>query len=95
MWEHPAVRIFPHVSSMTNIESAAQQMLVNRQAVWQQQQQLWCLGGRVAGSLRPLCWQPGSSPTSAVQCVRRAECLAAFATSHPPPPHCPLAGSVC
>lgn len=30
LWEHPRVRVFPHVSSMTNIESAVEQMLQNR-----------------------------------------------------------------
>ncbi|KAL4420433.1 hypothetical protein ABPG75_010089 [Micractinium tetrahymenae] len=33
LWEHPRVRIFPHVSSMTNIESAVEQMLQNRECV--------------------------------------------------------------
>ncbi|PSC71738.1 Glyoxylate hydroxypyruvate reductase A [Micractinium conductrix] len=33
LWAHPRVRVFPHVSSMTNIESAAAQMLANREAV--------------------------------------------------------------
>ena len=32
LWAHPRVRVFPHVSSMTNIESAAAQMLANRRA---------------------------------------------------------------
>lgn len=32
LWRHPRVRIFPHVSSMTNIESAVAQMLDNRWA---------------------------------------------------------------
>ncbi len=32
LWAHPRVRIFPHVSSMTNIESAVEQMLQNRWA---------------------------------------------------------------
>lgn len=33
LWSHPQVRIFPHVSSMTNIETAVEQMLANRDAV--------------------------------------------------------------
>lgn len=33
LWSHPAVRIFPHVSSMTNIETGVSQMLLNREAV--------------------------------------------------------------
>jgi glyoxylate/hydroxypyruvate reductase len=33
LWLHPKVRIFPHVSSMTNIESAASQMMQSRDAV--------------------------------------------------------------
>ncbi|KAL4424688.1 hypothetical protein ABPG77_004495 [Micractinium sp. CCAP 211/92] len=33
LWAHPRVRIFPHVSSMTNIESAVEQMLQNRECV--------------------------------------------------------------
>ena len=30
LWRHPRVRVFPHVSSMTNIDSAVEQMLRNR-----------------------------------------------------------------
>jgi len=30
LWAHPKVRVFPHVSAMTNIASAAEQMLANR-----------------------------------------------------------------
>ena len=30
LWDHPGVRVFPHVSSMTNMESAVAQMLANR-----------------------------------------------------------------
>lgn len=33
LWSHPKVRIFPHVSSMTNIESGVEQILQNRNAV--------------------------------------------------------------
>lgn len=33
LWAHPRVRIFPHVSAMTNIETAVAQMLENRAAV--------------------------------------------------------------
>ena len=33
LWTHPRVRVFPHVSSMTNIETAVEQMLENREAV--------------------------------------------------------------
>lgn len=33
LWKHPKVRVFPHVSSMTNIETAIEQMLHNRECV--------------------------------------------------------------
>jgi glyoxylate/hydroxypyruvate reductase A len=33
LWAHPRVRLFPHVSSMTNIETAVDQMLRNRECV--------------------------------------------------------------
>jgi glyoxylate/hydroxypyruvate reductase A len=33
LWKHPKVRVFPHVSSMTNIETAIEQMLQNREHV--------------------------------------------------------------
>ena len=33
LWSHPKCRVFPHVSSMTNIETAVAQMLANREAV--------------------------------------------------------------
>jgi glyoxylate/hydroxypyruvate reductase A len=33
LWKHPKVRVFPHVSSMTNIESAVDQMLENRERI--------------------------------------------------------------
>lgn len=33
LWRHPKVRVFPHVSSMTNIESAVDQMLENRERI--------------------------------------------------------------
>lgn len=33
LWGHPSVRVFPHVSSMTNIETAVEQMLSNRDCV--------------------------------------------------------------
>jgi glyoxylate/hydroxypyruvate reductase A len=33
LWQHPKVRVFPHVSSMTNIESAVDQMLENRERI--------------------------------------------------------------
>lgn len=33
LWAHPRVRVFPHVSSMTNIETAVAQMLSNRECV--------------------------------------------------------------
>ena len=31
LWSHDKVRVFPHVSSMTNIETAVSQMLSNRE----------------------------------------------------------------
>ena len=33
LWRHPRVRVFPHVSAMTNIPTAVAQMLANREAV--------------------------------------------------------------
>ncbi len=33
LWTHQKVRVFPHVSSMTNIESAVDQMLENRERI--------------------------------------------------------------
>lgn len=33
LWTHPKVRIFPHVSSMTALESAVAQMLENREKI--------------------------------------------------------------
>lgn len=33
LWAHPRVRIFPHVSSMTNIDSAVEQVVHNRECV--------------------------------------------------------------
>lgn len=33
LWGHPNIRIFPHVSSMTNINTAVEQILHNRECV--------------------------------------------------------------
>jgi len=33
LWNHPSVRIFPHVSSMTNMKTAIDQMLRNRDCI--------------------------------------------------------------
>lgn len=55
LWEHPRVRVFPHVSSMTNIESAVEQMLQNRRArapVCKPEALVLCCRERRAGSGR-------------------------------------------
>jgi glyoxylate/hydroxypyruvate reductase A len=33
LWRHPAVRLFPHVASMTNVETAVQQIVASRECV--------------------------------------------------------------
>ena len=50
LWCHPRVRVFPHVSAMTNIETAVRQMLANREAV---------LGGRPVPPELVVDWEAG------------------------------------
>jgi glyoxylate/hydroxypyruvate reductase len=50
LWQHPSVRVFPHVSSMTNIESAVDQMLENRQRI---------LEGRAVAPELVVDWEAG------------------------------------
>ena len=33
LWNHPKIRIFPHVSSMTNIATAVEQIVLNRDSI--------------------------------------------------------------
>lgn len=33
LWNHPKIRIFPHVSSMTNIDTSVQQIVNNRECI--------------------------------------------------------------
>jgi glyoxylate/hydroxypyruvate reductase A len=50
LWSHPSVRVFPHVSSMTNVETAVAQMLESRAAV---------LGGRSPPRELVVDWEAG------------------------------------